>query len=123
MKRKVLVFLLTVVAIVLCGCVEIYTAEDMMEAKQQGYNEGYECGYHSGKADQREEDYDAFLIDGMSIRNIVEKVYNEYGITPSKAFSICDEYEYDSNHGGITWDEYQNAINAIYYTADLFPSD
>lgn len=105
------------------GCGNPYTEADLEDAKQQAYNEGFEDGYYRGSKDQQEEDYDELLIDGCSIRTIEDHVYNEYGITPSEAFTIVDEYEYDSSHGGYTKAEYQNAIEAIFYTAAIFPQD
>ena len=123
MRKSLFAVLLTVTVFALCGCGKSYTESDMENAKRQAYNEGYEDGYHRGTEERREEDYENLLIDGRSIRNIQEQVYNEYGITPSEAFGIVDEYEYDSSHGGFTWAEYQNAIEAIYYTASIFPQD
>lgn len=123
MRKTLLAILLTVAAVVMCGCGESYSEADIEEARQQGYTEGYSAGYNRGAEDRQNEDYDDLLIDGRSIRDIEEQVYNEYGLTPSQAFGIVDEYEYDSTHGGFTWAEYQNAIEAIYYTASIFPQD
>lgn len=105
------------------GCGNPYTEADLEDAKQQAYNEGFEDGYYRGSKDQQEKDYEDLLIDGSSIRNIEERVFNEYGVTPHEAFAIVDEYEYDSSHGGYTKAEYQNAIGAIFYTAAIFPYD
>ena len=121
MRKKLFVVLLVIAVVAFCGCEDYYTESELESARQQGYNEGFNTGYTRGLKDQREKDCNEFLIDGRSIRNIEEQVYDKYGVTPSQAFGIVDEYEYDSSHGGFTWDEYQNAIEAIYYTASIFP--
>lgn len=127
MRKKLFAIMLTSVIFVLCGCgnsVSVsYSESDIENARQQGYSEGYSDGYSHGIENQKEEDYSDLLIDGLSIRGLESKVYQEYGLTPSQAFGIVDEYEYDSSHGGFTWAEYQNAIEAIYYTASIFPQD
>ena len=131
MRKKMFALFLTAVIFALCGCENSgsisYSASDIENARQQGYGEGYSDGYSDGYShgteSQKEEDYAELLIDGLSIRELERMVYQEYGLTPYQAFGIVDEYEYDSTHGGFTWDEYQNAIEAIYYTASIFPYD
>ena len=123
MRNKLFVILLALTVAVLCGCEESYTKSDVEEERQQAYNEGYKAGYYRGTNDQQEEDYDNLLLDGLSIKGLAEQVYNMYGITPHEAFTIVEDYEYDSSQGGYTWDEYQNAIDAIYYTACIFPQE
>lgn len=131
MRKKLFIILLTIVVATLCGCGQSYSESDIANAKQQSYEKGYSDGYDRGVEEQRKEDYDELLeevydellIDGRSIRDLERQVYKEYGLTPPQAFSIVDEYEYDSTHGGFTWSEYQNAIEAIYYTASIFPYD
>lgn len=123
MRKRLFAILLTIAIVALCGCGKSYTESDIESARRQGYDDGYCDGYSRGVEDRREEDYDNLLIDGRSIRDIEEQVYREYGLTPSQAFGIVDEYEYDSSHGGFTWAEYQNAIEGIYYTASIFPQD
>lgn len=123
MKKRILsyllVFLLALQFLSACGISE----DKLEEAKEQAYREGYEYGYYRGTEEQREKDYEELLIDGHSIRTIVEEIYDEYGLTPSKAFSIVEDYEFDYTHGGYTWDEYQHAIEVIFATASVFPSD
>lgn len=121
MRKKLFTILLVVVVVTLCGCGNSYSESDIENAREQGYNEGYSDGYDRGSEERRDEDYEDLLIDGRSIRNIQEQVYSEYGLTPSQAFGIVDEYKYDPTHGGFTWSEYQKAIDAIYYTASIFP--
>lgn len=116
-----LALILALSLLILSGCG--ISSADFEEAKEQAYREGYEDGYYRGSEEQREEDYEDLLIDGRSISDIVEHVYNEYGMTPSEAFAIYDEYEYDSSHGGYTWAEYKNAMEVMYFTTSLFPLD
>ena len=142
MKKKFL--LLTIIlSFLLCACGNSYSEDDLEEARRQAYNEGYndgysrgsddqwvaDCeeflndGYSRGSDDQWVADCEEFLIDGRSIRNIQEQVYEEYRMTPHEAFSVIDEYEYDYTHGGYTWDEYQEALEVMYYTMSIFPYD
>lgn len=81
------------------------------------YEEGYERGHEAGEEAAAED----LTIDGVSIVDIVDLVYDHYGMTPQEAWSIIDEYNYDGTHGGITWEEYQNAIEAAVATAMYFP--
>lgn len=126
MKKRMLNFvhfvLITMLSLLLlsgCGI----SSTDLEEAKEQAYREGYEDGYYRGSEEQREQDYEDLLMDGRSIRDIEEQVYEEYGMTPSEAFGIIDEYEYDSTHGGYSWSEYKEAIEVMYYTMSIFPQD
>ncbi len=123
MERTLLSVLLLLVAVVLCGCADTYSASDMEQAKEYSYNNGYDAGYSDGLEQGREEAYEECLIDGQSIRYVQDQFYREYGMTPSEAFSIIDEYEYDSSHGGITWSEYRTSIESLYYLADIFPEE
>ena len=102
---------------------DLLTEADIEDAKEQAYNEGYKDGYYHGTEEQREKDCEDFLIDGLSIRGLEELVYEEYGMTPHEAFNIVDAYEFDPRDSGYTWAEYQNAIEAIYCTASIFPQD
>ena len=77
MKKKLFVILLAIAVATLSGCGKVYSESDINNAMQQAYNEGYAEGYRHGAYRQQEEDYEEFLIDGRSIRNIVEEVYEE----------------------------------------------
>lgn len=123
MRKTLLAILLTVAAVVMCGCGESYSEADIEEARQQGYTEGYSAGYNRGAEDRQDEDYDDFLIGGMSIRDLSDQVYKEYGMYPSEAFNIFDSYQCDADHGGYSWDEYQKAIEAMYFTSCIFPRE
>ena len=124
MLKKICYLLLFMSALLLlCSCGNSYTRSDIEDAERDAYYKGYDDGYQRGSEDQWEKDCEDFLIDTYSIRDIENRVYQEFGITPSEAFSIVDNYEYDSTHGGYTWTEYQYAIDAIYYTASIFPYD
>lgn len=119
--KKMLIGILVFTLLLMAGC-GTSTAK-IEEAREQAYREGYEDGFKRGAEAQYEEDCENFLIDGRSIRNIEEQVYEEYGMTPSQAFGIIDEYEYDSTHGGYSWSEYKEAIEVMYYTMSIFPQD
>lgn len=142
MMKKLFAMLLAAAMLCLCGCAKSYSESEVEKIKKEAYNEGYEvgrnkgsedgysAGYSAGYSDGVEDgfsdgwntkDYDDYLINGKAITDLRDEVYVKYGLTPHEAFSMVDEYEYDWTHGGITWDEYQNAIAAIYYTAERFP--
>ena len=139
LKSIGIILCLMFVLLILSGCSTSLTEDDIYDAKKEAYNtgyaegyekgceegfeEGFEEGYSYGSEIQREADCEDFLVDGQSITNIVELVYDKYGISPSEAFGIIDNYEYDASHGGYSWSEYQNAIEAMYYTVSLFPQD
>ena len=131
MKKDLLDFIksaLILAAVVLilgsCSEQEMKDRESKIEAaRKEGYSEGYDDGYERGAKDQKQKDLEEYTIDTRSIQDIVNRVYEEYGMTPSEAFMIFDVYTYDSTHGGFTWSEYQNALEAIYYTASIFPQD
>lgn len=95
----------------------------MDEGYRAGYDAGYDVGYKRGAEDQLEECRSEYTIDGRSICDISNAIRRAYGVTPGEAFNIIEEYNYDSSHGGYTWDEKENAIQAIYATASIFPSD
>ena len=118
---KKLICLVLVFVFLLCGCDNAYTEEDLDRAREEAFAAGYKQGYAIGADDQWEKDCEELLIDGRSIRDIETEVYREFGITPREAFNIVDCYEYDYTHDGYTWNEYQNAIEAMYYTACIFP--
>lgn len=118
--------ILAAVVLILGSCSEQDAKEresKIEAARKEAYNEGYDAGYRRGSEDQALEDFERLTIDTYSIRDISDKVYEEYEMTPYEAFSIYDEYTYDSTHGGFTWKEYQKALEAMYYTASIFPYD
>lgn len=85
------------------------------------YESAYQAGYKRGQEVQEEEDTEKYCYEGRSIYDIEESVLDYYGITPAEAWHTIDEYNFDASHGGITWDEYQNAIQAAFATAGQFP--
>lgn len=123
--KRLCVLALSIIIICLCGCGngKAYTASEVEEMMQQAYREGYASGYDQGMRDQWDEDCEELLIDGCSIKNIRDSIYHEFGMTPDEAFNIVDSYECDPSHDGITWSEYQKAIEAIYCTVSIFPSE
>lgn len=117
------VFAFVVLAFV--GCFRVTASnngvseEDIQKARQEGYNEGYENGMNAAA------EYAAELLASVEeekgVQDIQDKIYDRYGVTPWEAWSIIDEYNYDWTHGGFTWEEYQNALEAVYDTAGFFP--
>lgn len=92
------------------------------EKEQEAYDSAYEEGYQQGRKDQEESDWEKLTIEGKSIVDVEEQVYEYYGLNPYEAWSVIEEYNYDGTHGGITWEEYQNAIEAAVFTAGVFPA-
>lgn len=91
------------------------------EKEKAAYDSAYDEGYQQGRKDQEESDRENLTIEGKSIVDIEDQVYQYYGLTPYEAWGIIEEYNYDGTHGGITWEEYQNAIEAAVSTAGFFP--
>lgn len=91
------------------------------ESEKAAYETAYNGGYKRGREDQEEADIEKYCYEGRSIYDIEESVLDYYGITPAEAWHTIDEYNYDASHGGIAWDEYQNAIQAALATAGQFP--
>lgn len=81
------------------------------------YEEGYERGHEAGEESAAEE----LTIDGVSIVDIDEKVLDRYGMSVSEAWGMVECYETEADHGGWSWAEYQNALEAVRYAASLFP--
>lgn len=117
------VFAFVVLAFVGCfrvtECDNRITEDDIQVAKQEGYDEGYENGMNAMA------EYAAGLIasaeEEKGVQEIQDEIFSRYGVTPWEAWSIIDEYNYDWTHGGFTWEEYQNALEAVYDTAGCFP--
>lgn len=92
-----------------------------MSTSNSGYHISVGGDYDRGRKDQEEADIEKYCYEGRSIYDIEESVLDYYGITPAEAWHTIDEYNYDASHGGITWEEYQNAIQAAFATAGQFP--
>lgn len=84
-------------------------------------NEGYNEGYSEGKKFQRNWDIDKMTVSGQNLKDIVNDVAEEYGIEPAVAYDILSDYNDQPDHGGYSWDEYQEAIQVIIYTVSLIP--
>lgn len=84
-------------------------------------NEGYNEGYAEGKNFQRNWDTDKMTVSGQNLKDIVNDVAEEYGIEPAEAYDILSDYNDQPDHGGYSWDEYQEAIQVIIYTVSLIP--
>ena len=93
-----------------------------VEKEKAAYDNAYDEGYQQGCKDQEESDREKLTIEGKSIVDVEEQVYKYYGMKPYEAWNIIDAYNYDSSHDGITWEEYQNAIEAAVSTAGFFPA-
>lgn len=121
--KKLFCVTLAIAALLLSACGNPYSESDLESAKRQSYNEGYNAGYDRGYEDFKEIVREEYLIDGRSIRDVIDEVYDEFGMTPYEAFAVYDEYTYDWTHGGYTWKEYQEALEVMYYTASIIPYD
>lgn len=91
------------------------------EKEKAAYDSAYEEGYQQGREEQEAADWEKLTIEGKSIVDIVELVYDHYGMTPQEAWGVIEEYNYDGTHGGFTWEEYMDAMEAAVATAMYFP--
>lgn len=92
-----------------------------VEKEQEAYDVAYDDGYQQGREDQEASDWEKLTIEGKSIVDIVDLVYDHYGMTPQEAWGVIEEYNYDGTHGGFTWEEYMDAMEAAVATAMYFP--
>ncbi len=92
-----------------------------VEKEQEAYDVAYDDGYQQGREDQEAADREKLTIEGKSIVDIVDLVYDHYGMTPQEAWGVIEEYNYDGTHGGFTWEEYMDAMEAAVATAMYFP--
>lgn len=90
-------------------------------AWDEGYSAGHDDGYAEGKNFQRNWDTDKMTVGGQNLKDIVNDVAEEYGIEPAEAYDILSDYNDRPDHGGYSWDEYQEAIQVIIYTVSLMP--
>lgn len=99
--------------------------EKLQEARDEGYSEGYNEGYDNGVEAMAEYAYGLIQEEQekTGVQEIQAEILERYGVTPWEAWSLIDNYNYDSSHGGVTWEEYQNAIEAVLDTAGSFPMD
>lgn len=125
----------TVPAWVLWTCVGMFAAAAVLmvgvyipgvrqqaaEQAESARNEGYNEGYAEGKNFQRNWDTDKMTVGGQNLKDIVNDVAEEYGIEPAEAYDILSDYNDRPDHGGYSWDEYQEAIQVIIYTVSLIP--
>lgn len=115
--------ILAAVVLILGSCSEqdIKERQSKIEAaRKEGYNEGYDDGYERGTERQREIDYEKYTIDTFGIKDVRDRVASEYGMTPGEAAAIYESYTWEANHDGVTWKEYQTALEAMYFTSRLF---
>ena len=115
--------ILAAVVLILGSCSEQGIKERATKieaARKEGYSEGYDDGYERGAEQQRELDVEEFTLNALGIRDILDRVVTEYGMTPGEAAAIYELYTWEANHDGITWKEYQEALEVLYFTASLF---
>lgn len=96
-------------------------AEQAESARNEEYNQGYYAGYDKGQEEQWVSDRQSLVVRGKNLKMIIESVESEYGIEPAKAYAILNAYNNNADHGGYSWDEYQEAIQVIIYTVSLIP--
>lgn len=87
------------------------TEAAIAEAVQDAKNEA--------KREQREKDLKE-LVHNRSSVVIALAVFDQYGMNPEDAYEIVVAYNDSGDHGGYSWDEYQNALGAVLYTAYMF---
>lgn len=113
----------------ICWLVWVFVGGSKTEKKQTettagySYNADYEEGYDRGHEAGEEAAAEDLTIDGVSIVDIDDKVFDHYGMSVSEAWGMVECYETEADHGGWSWAEYQNALEAVLYAASLFPGD
>lgn len=96
-----------------------YGAADKPEVVTAQIEEAVQNAKNEAKQEQRAKDLKE-LVHNRSSASIAYSVKKAYGINPEEAYEIVEAYNENGNHGGYSWDEYQNALGAVLYTANLF---
>lgn len=96
-----------------------YGAAAKPEAVTAQIEEAVQNAKNEAKQEQRAKDLKE-LVHNRSSASIAYSVKKVYGLNPEEAYEIVEAYNENGNHGGYSWDEYQNALGAVLYTANLF---
>lgn len=91
------------------------------EESQGNYDSAYQRGYTAGKAFQREQDIEGLTVGNKNLKTLVTLVESQYGVGPREAYDLVMDYADQGANSGYCYDEYENALEAILYFAELVP--
>lgn len=98
-----------------CGAkaqTEIMTGQ-METAVQDAKNEA--------KRQQQEKDIEGLTVGNKNLKTLVTLVEGQYGVGPREAYDLVMDYADQGANSGYSYDEYENALEAILYFAELVP--
>lgn len=118
-----LIIILSLVAITYVFSIRAHNEAkaENVEKEKASYESAYQEGYDRGQEVQKEADIEKYCYEGRSIYDIEESILDYYGMTPYEAGETVLTYLEEPDHEGITWEEYQKAIEVSAVTAGLFP--
>lgn len=128
--NKALVFLLVLLA-VLCLCVAWEagrqfgaenTRTELAEQMEADLKHETATAKKEGRQQQRERDKKEMEYQGTNAAVIAHRVKAIYKLSPEAAYDIVADYG-NGNKGRYSWDDYQNALEAVLYTAYCFNGD
>lgn len=126
--NKALIFLLVLLA-VLCLCVAWKagrqfgaenTRAELAEQMDAAVKQAALDAKSEGKHEQLSRDKKSMEYNGTTAAKIARRIKAIYGMPPQDAYEIVAAYNENGNHGGYSWDEYQEALEAVLRTASMF---
>ena len=91
------------------------------EESQGNYDSAYQRGYTAGKDAQYEKDIEGMTVGNKNLKTLVTLVESQYGVGPREAYDLVMDYADQGANSGYSYDEYENALEAILYFAELVP--
>lgn len=91
------------------------------EESQGNYDSAYQRGYTAGKDAQYEKDLKGMTVGNKNLKTLVTLVESQYGVGPREAYDLVMDYADQGANSGYSYDEYENALEAILYFAELVP--
>lgn len=91
------------------------------EESQGNYDSAYQRGYTAGKDAQYEKDLKGMTYGNKNLKTLVALVESQYGVGPREAYDLVMDYADQGANSGYSYDEYENALEAILYFAELVP--
>lgn len=109
------------VAVAAVGYLLVVYVPGIQGESQGSYDSGYQAGYAAGKEFQREKDVEGLTVGNKNLKTLVTLVESQYGVGPREAYDLVMDYADQGANSGYSYDEYENALEAILYFAELVP--
>lgn len=109
------------VAVAIVGYLLGVYVPGIREESQGNYDSAYQRGYTAGKDAQYEKDLKGMTYGNKNLKTLVTLVESQYGVGPREAYDLVMDYADQGANSGYSYDEYENALEAILYFAELVP--